>query len=94
MSVNFQQLAPILAACMTTGGVIFQIGKHAEKLELIGVRVEAQEKKEEYYNQSINKLLGSMNLLNSDIGNIKEDIKEIKTYFQTPTHHKPTIEFK
>ena len=26
--------------------------------------------------------------------NIKEDIKEIKTYFQTPTHHKPTIEFK
>ena len=35
-----------------------------------------------------------MNLLNSDIGNIKEDIKEIKTYFQTPTHHKPTIEFK
>lgn len=94
MSVNFQQLAPILAACMTTGGVIFQIGKHAEKLELIGVRVEAQEKKEEYYNQSINKLLGSMNLLNSDISNIKEDIKEIKNYFQTPTHHKPTIEFK
>ena len=24
----------------------------------------------------------------------KEDIKEIKTYFQTRTHHKPTIEFK
>ena len=47
MSVNFQQLAPILAACMTTGGVIFQIGKHAEKLELIGIKVEAQEKKEE-----------------------------------------------
>ena len=37
MNVNFQQLAPILAACMTTGGVIFQIGKHAEKLELIGI---------------------------------------------------------
>ena len=94
MSINFQQLAPILAACMTTGGVIFQIGKHAEKLELIGLRVEAQEKKEEYYNQSINKLLGSMNLLNSDISNIKEDIKEIKTYFQTPTHRQSTIEFK
>ena len=49
MNVNFQQLAPILAACMTTGGVIFQIGKHAEKLELIGIKVEAQEKKETYY---------------------------------------------
>ena len=47
MSVNFQQLAPILAACMTTGGVIFQIGKHAEKLEIISLKVEAQEKKEE-----------------------------------------------
>tara|TARA_B100001094_G_scaffold240539_2_gene236219 strand:- start:554 stop:808 length:255 start_codon:yes stop_codon:yes gene_type:complete len=83
MSINFQQLAPVLAACMTTGGVIFQIGKHAEKLELIGLKVEAQEKKEEYYNHSINKLLSSMTLLNSDITNIKEDIKDIKTYFKS-----------
>ena len=83
MSINFQQLAPILAACMTTGGVIFQIGKHAEKLELIGLKVDAQEKKEEYYNQSINKLLGSMNILKNDVGNIKEDIKEIKDYMRS-----------
>ena len=83
MSVNFQQLAPILAACMTTGGVIFQIGKHAEKLELIGIKVEAQEKKEEYYNQSINQLLGSMNILKNDVGNIKDDIKEIKDYMRS-----------
>lgn len=83
MSVNFQQLAPILAACMTTGGVIFQIGKHAEKLELISLKVEAQEKKEEYYNQSINQLLGSMNILKNDVGNIKEDIKEIKDYMRS-----------
>ena len=45
MSVNFQHIAPILAACMTTSGVIFQIGKHAEKLDIIGLKVEAQEKK-------------------------------------------------
>tara|TARA_Y100000817_G_scaffold194293_1_gene151916 strand:- start:271 stop:525 length:255 start_codon:yes stop_codon:yes gene_type:complete len=83
MSVNFQQLAPILAACMTTGGVIFQIGKHAEKLEIISLKVEAQEKKEEYYNQSINQLLGSMNILKNDVGNIKEDIKEIKDYMRS-----------
>ena len=83
MSVNFQQLAPILAACMTTVGVIFQIGKHAEKLELISLKVEAQEKKEEYYNQSINQLLGSMNILKNDVGNIKEDIKEIKDYMRS-----------
>ena len=82
MSVNFQQLAPILAACMTTGGVIFQIGKQSEKLELIGLRVEAQEKKEEYYNQSINKFLGTMNVLKNDVTNIKEDIRDIKDYMK------------
>ena len=82
MSVNFQQLAPILAACMTTGGVIFQIGKQSEKLELIGLRVEAQEKKEEYYNQSINKFLVTMNVLKNDVNNIKEDIRDIKDYMK------------
>jgi cysteine synthase A len=46
MSVNFQQIAPIIAACLTSGGVIFQIGKHAEKLDIIGLKVEAQEKKD------------------------------------------------
>ena len=40
MIVNFQQIAPIIAACMTTGGLIFQIGKHAEKLDVIGVKVD------------------------------------------------------
>ena len=83
MSINFQQLAPILAACMTTGGVIFQMGKQSEKLELLGLKVEAQEKKEEYYNQSINQLLGSMNILKNDVGNIKDDIKEIKDYMRS-----------
>ena len=83
MSVNFQQLAPILAACMTTGGVIFQIGKQSEKLELIGMKVEAQEKKEMYYNQSISQLLGKLDVLKNDVGNIKEDIKEIKSYMKT-----------
>ena len=51
MSVNFQQLAPILAACMTTGGVIFQIGKQSEKLELIGLKVEAQQNNKNKHNK-------------------------------------------
>ena len=83
MSVNFQQLAPILAACVTTGGIVFQIGKHAEKLELIGLKVEAQEKKENYYSQSITQLLGKMDVLKNDMSNIKEDIKEIKDYMKS-----------
>ena len=80
MSINFQQIAPIIAACMTTGGLIFQIGKHAEKLDVIGVKVEAQEKKEGYNNQNINEILGNVNILKNDIQNIKEDIKDIKGY--------------
>lgn len=80
MIVNFQQIAPIIAACMTTGGLIFQIGKHAEKLDVIGVKVEAQEKKEGYNNQNINEILGNVNILKNDIQNIKEDIKDIKGY--------------
>ena len=80
MSINFQQLAPILAACMTTGGVIFQIGKHAEKLDLIGMKVEAQEKKEGFNNQHINEILCTVNILKNDIGNIKGDINDIKNY--------------
>ena len=80
MSVNFQQLAPILAACMTTGGVIFQIGKHAEKLDIIGVKVEAQEKKEGYNNKNINDILGNINILKNDIQNIKEDVRDIKGF--------------
>jgi hypothetical protein len=80
MIVNFQQIAPIIAACMTTGGLIFQIGKHAEKLDVIGVKVEAQEKKEGNNNQNINEILGNINILKNDIQNIKEDVRDIKGY--------------
>tara|TARA_B100000902_G_C26992041_1_gene755528 strand:+ start:350 stop:607 length:258 start_codon:yes stop_codon:yes gene_type:complete len=78
MSVNFQQLAPILAACMTTGGVIFQIGKQSERLEVLGLKVEAQEKKSISNNHNIFEILGTVNLLKNDTENIKQDIKEIK----------------
>jgi len=85
MSVNFQQIAPIIAACITTGGVIFQIGKHAEKLDFIGLKVEAQEKKEATTSQTINEILGNVNLVRNDVENIKGDIKEIKNYMAVKT---------
>ena len=78
MSVNFQQIAPIIAACMTGSGVIFQIGKHAEKLDIVGLKVEAQEKRDNSTNQTINEILGNVNIVKNDVENIKEDIKEIK----------------
>ena len=48
MSVNFNQLAPIVATIATAGGLIFQIGKHSEKLNVLGLEVQALEKKDEY----------------------------------------------
>ena len=80
MSINFQTLAPIIAGCTTIGGMIFQIGKQSEKLEFIGLKVEAQEKKYEFNTTKICDIHGDMNFLKNDISNIKEDIQEIKTY--------------
>ena len=85
MSVNFQQIAPIIAACLTSGGVIFQIGKHAEKLDIIGLKVEAQEKKEDYKNKTVNEILGQLNVVKNDVENIKDDIKDIKSYMAVKT---------
>jgi|TARA_B110000967_G_C18622651_1_gene429583 hypothetical protein len=85
MSVNFQQIAPIIAACVTSGGVIFQIGKHAEKLDIIGLKVEAQEKKDDYKNKTVNEILGQLNVVKNDVENIKDDIKDIKSYMAVKT---------
>lgn len=78
MSVNFMKVSPIIAACMTTGGVIFQIGKQSERLDMIGLKVEAQEKKGNLNHESIFEILGTVNLLKSDTENIKQDIRQIK----------------
>tara|TARA_B100001123_G_C15329622_1_gene1030788 strand:+ start:232 stop:489 length:258 start_codon:yes stop_codon:yes gene_type:complete len=78
MNIGIQQIVPFLTACVTTGGIIFQIGKQSEKLNIIGLKVEAQEKKENINNHTIFEILGTVNLLKNDTNNIKEDIKEIK----------------
>ena len=82
MSVNFTQLAPIIGAFVTTGGILFQIGKQAEKLDTIGIKVEAQEKKDIFNNEKICEIYNKVNILQNDISNIKEDINEIKSYIR------------
>ena len=76
--MNFQQIAPLIGACITTGGLIFHVGKQAEKLDVIGIKVEAQEKKGSINYESIFEILGTVNLLKNDTENIKQDIHEIK----------------
>ena len=82
MSINFQTIAPIIAGCTTIGGMIFEIGKQSEKLDFIGLKVQAQEKKYEFNNGKICEIHGDINILKNDISNIKEDIHDIKSYIK------------
>ena len=83
MSVNFQTMAPIIAACATSGGIIFQMGKQSEKLEIIGLKVEAQEKKYSLNNDKVCEIYNKLNVLQNNVSNIKGDITEIKSYIRT-----------
>ena len=82
MSITISQLIPFVGTTITIAGIVFKGGQLSEKLEIVGLKVEAQEKKEEYYNQSISQLLGKMDVLKNDVGNIKGDIKDIKEYIK------------
>lgn len=79
MSISFQHLAPIIAASVSTGGIIFQIGKQSERLESIGFKVEAQEKKHSINSTYINDMNQKLTLLTNDMSHVKRDIHDIKT---------------
>ena len=78
MSVNFQHMAPIIAACVTTGGIVFQIGKQSERLESLGMKVEAQEKQNVSVNNVICGMDTKLNIISNDLSHLKNDISEIK----------------
>ena len=40
-----QQILPLVGGCISIGGIIFQTGKHADRLDFLWGKVEAQEKK-------------------------------------------------
>ena len=73
-----QQIIPLIGGCISIGGIIFQTGKHAEKIDYLWGKVEAQEKKEEYMNSTLYEIKGDIKTLGHDINSIKEDICEIK----------------
>lgn len=73
-----QQFVPLIGGCVSIGGIIFQTGKHAEKIDFLCGKVHAQEKKEEYNNKTLYEIKGDLKTLTHDISAIKEDIHEIK----------------
>ena len=73
----FKQL-DLLLRRLRHRGIVFQMGKQSEKLDFVGLKVEAQEKKEEYSNQKIAELCSKVDILQTDISYMKEDIQDIK----------------
>ena len=82
MSINYQIIGPLIAGITTISGIIFQVGKQSEKLDIINFKVEAHEKKYEFNNEKICDIHGNINILKNDIENIKEDIDDIKSYIK------------
>ena len=81
MSVNFNMIAPISATVISIGGLIFQMGKHSEKLDVLNTTVFAQEKKVNDNYKYINDM--KLFITRTDdrldkINDINEDLKEIK----------------
>jgi len=81
MSLNFNTIAPISATVISIGGLIFQLGRHSEKLDVLNNTVYAQEKKVDENYKYINDM--KMFISRTDerldkINDINDDIKEIK----------------
>jgi hypothetical protein len=81
MSINFNMIAPISATVISIGGLIFQMGKHSEKLDILNTTVFAQEKKVSDNYKYINDM--KLFITRTDerldkINDINDDLKEIK----------------
>ena len=78
MSINFNTLAPISATVLSLGGLVFQIGRHSEKLDLLNNKVYAQEKKVDENYKYINDMKIFMSRSDEKLDDMNTTIKEIK----------------
>jgi len=78
MSINFNTIAPISATVLSIGGLVFQIGRHSEKLDLLNNKVYAQEKKVDENYKYINDMKIFMSRSDEKLDDMNTSIKEIK----------------
>jgi len=78
MSINLQHILPLLGGLISVGGLVFKMGQHAEKLDVLDLSVHAQEKKVEINHNIINEIHNDLGILKNDISYMKEDVHEIK----------------
>lgn len=67
-----------IGAAVSIGGIIFKIGQQSEKLEMLGIKVEAQESREIKEIEHISDIKNDITLLKTDLSYIKRDIHDIK----------------
>jgi len=75
-----QQLLPFIGATLSIGGIIFQTGKHAEKIDFLVSKVEAQGEKVEYNDKNMCEIKSDLKTLAHDVSAIKEDVHDVKDY--------------
>ena len=78
MSTIYNAVLPFVGASLSIGGIIYQIGKQSEKIEISLLKVHALEKKEEHSYEIINNINGNMLVINEKLKNIEEDVRVIK----------------
>ena len=78
MSINFNTIAPISATVISIGGLIFQIGRHSEKLDILNNKVFAQENTIIKNKDSINDIKIFMSRTEEKIDDMNNNIKDIK----------------
>lgn len=75
MSITYLQHA---GAVISIAGIVFKIGQQSERLEMLGIKVEAQENKSIKEIEHISDIKNDMTLLKTDLSYIKQDIHDIK----------------
>lgn len=75
MSITYFQHA---GAAISIAGIIFKIGQQSEKLDMLGIKVEAQESRDVKEIEHISDIKNDITLVKTDVSYIKQDIHDIK----------------
>ena len=75
--MSAQQLVPLIGSVISIGGIIFKMGQHAERMDVLDITVHAQEKKVDINHTIINQIYNDINVLKNDVSYMKEDIHDI-----------------
>ena len=77
MSLNLQQILPFMGGLISVGTIIFKMGQHAEKLDVLDLTVLAQENKVSVNHDIITTIHTDISVLKNDISYMKDDLHNI-----------------